>query len=85
MAQTVKKLPAMLEVPETQVRSLGQEDTLEDGMATHSSIPALGIQWTEEPGRLSVRRVIKNPTQLKLLSMHTHRGMLFPSVLPFKA
>ena len=54
-------------------------------MATHSSIPALGIQWTEEPGRLSVRRVIKNPTQLKLLSMHTHRGMLFPSVLPFKA
>ena len=43
MAQTVKKLPAMLEVPETQVRSLGQEDTLEKGMATLSSTLAWRI------------------------------------------
>ena len=34
------------------VWSLGQEDPLEEGMATHSSIPAWGIPWTEEPGRL---------------------------------
>ena len=49
MVQTVKHLPAM---QETQVRSLGQEDTLEREMATHSSILAWRISWTEEPGRL---------------------------------
>ena len=37
---------------ETQVRSLGQEDTLEKGMTTHSSILAWNIPWTEEPGGL---------------------------------
>ena len=37
---------------ETKVRSLGQEDPLEEGMATHSSILARRIQWTEEPGGL---------------------------------
>ena len=45
----VKTLTAM---QETQVRSLGQEDTREKGMATHSSILAWRIPWTEEPGRL---------------------------------
>ena len=35
-----------------QVQSLGQEDTLEKGMATHSSILAWRIPWTEDPGRL---------------------------------
>ena len=45
----VKNLPAM---QETQVPSLGQEDTLEKGMATHSSILAWEIPWTEESGRL---------------------------------
>ena len=46
----VKNPPAM---PETQVRSLGCEDPLEKGMATHSSILAWRIPWTEESGRLS--------------------------------
>ena len=49
MAQMVKNLPAM---QETQVQSLGQEDPLEKGMATHSSILAWRIPWTEEPGEL---------------------------------
>ena len=49
MAQTVKNLPA---IQETQVRSLGQEDSLEKGMATLSSILAWRIPWTEEPGGL---------------------------------
>ena len=40
MAQWVKNLPAMQETNDTQVQSLGQEDPLEQGMATHSSIPA---------------------------------------------
>ena len=45
----VKNLPAMLE---TLVQSLGQEDPLEKGMATHSSILAWRIPWTEGPGGL---------------------------------
>ena len=45
----IKNLPAM---QETWVRSLGQEDPLEEGMATHSSIPAWRIPRTEEPGGL---------------------------------
>ena len=49
MAQTVKNLPAM---QETQVQSLGWEDPLENGMATHSSILAWRILWREEPGGL---------------------------------
>ena len=50
VAQTGKNPPAMLE---TQVRSLGQEDSLEKGLTTHSSILAWRIPWTEEPGGLS--------------------------------
>ena len=49
MAQTVKNLPAM---QETWVRSLGREDPLENERATHSSILAWRIPWTEEPGGL---------------------------------
>ena len=49
VAQTVKNLPAM---QETHVQSLGQEDPLEKGMATHSSILAWRIPWEEEPGKL---------------------------------
>ena len=47
--QLVKNLPAMREI---WVRSLGQEDPLENGMATHLSILAWRILWMEEPGRL---------------------------------
>ena len=49
VAQMVKTLPAM---QDTQVPSLGQEDSLEKGMATHSSILAWRILWTERPGGL---------------------------------
>ena len=49
MVQMVKNLPAM---QETWVRSLGQGDPLEKGLATHSSILAWRIPWTEEFGRL---------------------------------
>ena len=49
VAQMVKRLPAM---PETWVQSLGREDPLEKKMATHSSILAWEIPWTEEPGGL---------------------------------
>ena len=53
VAQTVKSMPAM---QETWVLSLGQEDPLEKGMATHSSILAWRIPWTEEPGGLQSMR-----------------------------
>ena len=49
VAQMVKNLPAM---QETLVRSLGREDPLEKEMATHSSILAWRIPWTEEPSGL---------------------------------
>ena len=49
MSQTIKNLPAM---QETRVQSLDQEDPMEKEMATHSSILAGEIPWTEEPGGL---------------------------------
>ena len=50
VAQMVKNLPAIWE---TWVQSLGWEDPLEEGMATHSSILSWRIPWTEEPGSYS--------------------------------
>ena len=50
MTQWVKKLPAVQETQETWVQSLGEEDPLEEGMATHCSILDSRIPWTEEPG-----------------------------------
>ena len=49
VAQAVKNPPAMKEI---RVRSLGQEDPLEKGLATHSSILAWRMPWTEKPGGL---------------------------------
>ena len=63
-AQMVKSLPA---VWETRVQSLGGEDPLERGMATHSSIPAWRITWTEEPGgawQATVHGVCRESTRL---------------------
>ena len=59
MAQTVKNLPAM---QESQVRSLGREDSLEKGMVTHSSTLAWRIPQTEEFGRLQYIVVLKSET-----------------------
>ena len=68
MAQRIKRLPA---VQETQVRSLGWEDPLEKEMATHSSILALRIPWTEEPERATVHGVAKSWTRLSdFTSLH---------------
>ena len=52
----LKKPPAM---QKTWVQSLGQEDSLEEEMATHSSILAWEIPWTEEPGRATVHGITK--------------------------
>ena len=55
VAQTVKNLPVIqihLPMQKTRVRSLGQEDLLKKGMATHSRILAWKIPWTKEPGGL---------------------------------
>ena len=57
----VKRLPTMWE---TQVRSLGWEDPLDKEMATHPSILAWEIPWTEDPGRLQSIGVAKRWTQL---------------------
>ena len=52
MAQQVKNLPPVQEAQEMWVWSLGQEDPLEEGPATHSGILAWRISWIEEPGGL---------------------------------
>ena len=57
----VKNSPA---VQETQVQSLGQKDPLEEEMATHSSILASEILWTEEPGRLYMDGVTKESDRI---------------------
>ena len=62
MAQWVKNMPAMQKTQEMWVQALGQDDTLEEEMATHSSILALKIPWTEEPSGL----------QSKVLQSQTH-------------
>ena len=61
VVQTVNNLPAM---QETRVQFLGWEDSLEKEMATHSSILAWEIPWTEEPGRLQSMGLQKSLTGL---------------------
>ena len=73
VAQRVKRLPS---VWKTWVRSLGQEDPLEKKMATHSSILAWRIPWTEEPGRLQstgLQRVRHDRMTLLSHSIFPHR------------
>ena len=61
----VKSLSAVRETQETLVRFLGREDPLEEEMATHSSILAWRIPWTEEPGGLQPMRLQKSQMRLK--------------------
>ena len=68
MAQTVKRLPTMWE---TQVQSLDLEDLLKKEMATHSSILAWKIPWTEEPGRTQLSDFIYPYIFLDLILMFT--------------
>ena len=65
MAQTVKHLPTM---GETRVQSLGWEDPQEKERATHSSILAWKIPWTEEPGRLQ----FMGPQRVRLILNHQY-------------
>ena len=74
MAQKVKNPPAMQKTP---VQSLGQEDPLEEGMATHSSILAWRIPWTKDPGG--------SPWGRKESDMHAHTGSSWFGVLPYWA
>ena len=81
VAQTVKNLPTM---QETKVPSLCREDPLEEEMATHSSILAWEIPWTEEPGGLQSRVAESDTTELQNDSKRagervTSPGVLFPS------
>ena len=59
----------MQKTQETRVQSLGREDPMEEGMATHFSILSWRIPWTEEA---TIHRVTKEQTQLKQLRMHIH-------------
>ena len=72
----------MQETQETWVQSLGGEDPLEKDRATHSSILAWRIPWTEEPKQATIHRVAKNRTQLKRL--YHGLAMYLASVKYFK-
>ena len=67
----VKNLPTMQEI---QVQSLGWEDPLEKGMATHSSILAWRISWTVEPGGLQSRE-LQRVGHDRATSTHTYTNM----------
>ena len=64
----VKNLPAIQEAQETRVQSRGWEDPLEQEMASHSSILAWKIPWTEAPGGATVGEVAKSGTRLNTLA-----------------
>ena len=71
----VKNLPSMQELQETWVPSIGLEDPMVKGMATHSSILAWRIPWTEEPGGLqSISHKESDPTGA---TEHAHRQRMF--------
>ena len=78
VAQTVKNLPAM---HKTRVLPLGREDPLEKGMATHSSIFAWRISWTEKPGELQStgpQRVwVTKHTHMHLYAFYIYGSLLF--------
>ena len=81
VAQAVKNPPAMQERQEMKVWSLGRENPLREEMATHSSILAWRISWTEEPGGLqsTVHGVKKSWTWLKWLRTHPGRKLSCPA------
>ena len=84
MTQMVKNLPAM---QETHVESLGLEDALEEGMATHSSILAWRISWTEEPAAaksLQSCPTLCDPMDCSLPGFSVH-GIFQASVLEWVA
>ena len=79
MTQTVKNLP---EMQKTWVQSLSQEDALEKGIATHSSILAWRIPWTEEPGGLQSMRLQRDGHDRAIKTYththtHTHAHIVF--------
>ena len=73
MAQPVKNLPAMQETQQMRIQSLGQEDPLEEETATHSSILAWRIPWTEEPGGLQSTELQESDTTERI-SVHRFLG-----------
>ena len=76
MAQIVKTLPAVQEIQEILIQSLGQEDPLKKRMAVHSSTPAWRILCTEGPGG---RQYKGSQSQIQLSKYHSHSCIVFDS------
>ena len=72
MAKWVKKPPAIQEMLETQAGSPNLKDSLAEGMATHSSILAWRIPWTEEPGELQSKGCKESDANEATEHAHTH-------------
>ena len=75
MAQTVKNLPSIQEAQEMQFRFLGQEDSLEEEMVTHSSILAWQIPWTEKPGGLQSMVLQRSQARMNMHAQGRERLM----------
>ena len=73
MVQWVKNPPAVQETQETWVQSLGREDPLEEDKASHSSILAWRIPWTDRAWQVMVHRVAKSQTQRQILRILTYK------------
>ena len=80
----VKKLPAMQEMQETQVQSLGWKDPLEREMATHHSILAWRIPWTEKPGKLQSMRSQRVGSKWKTEQQQQQQQYIYMSILIFQ-
>ena len=83
MAQQMKNLPAKQKTQEMRVRSLGQEDPLEKETATHSSVLAWSIPWTEEPGRLQSNKELGTTERLNTFTFtgYINRSNIITRVL----
>ena len=79
MVEQVKSLSAMQEPPETWVWSLGQEDSLQKEMATHSNILAWKIPWTEELGRLQYMGLqrVRHDWARGIMNIYTYLDVYF--------
>ena len=75
-AELLGKLELYIQLQQTRVQSLGGEDPLEEGLATHSSVLAWRIPWTEEPGRLQSIGLQRDRKSTRLNSSHWNKSRM---------
>ena len=86
MTQRVKNPPAIQEIQELRVQFLGQDDSLEEGKATHSRILAQRIPWTKEPGVLQSKgsHRVRHSWGTTHTQTHTHKDKMNIQIIPLQ-